>query len=133
MFDINQLTIGQAKEIAAMFRNFTAQPTATLEAVVIHQDDFAKDFIGKYVLCRCYSAGVHAGTFVKQEGDKVILANSRRLWSWQAPEGVALSGVSQHGVTSASKLDVVVPQILLTGVIETILCSKKAEDSINGR
>ena len=35
--------------------------------------------IGKYCICRCYSAGVHAGVVVTQVGDVVQLAQSRRL------------------------------------------------------
>lgn len=89
-------------------------------------------FVGRYVLCRCYSAGVHTGTLVSLDGDRAILRDSRRLWYWQAKQGVALSGVAQHGIQPDSKVDAVNPEIAITGVIEIIPCSAAAEASING-
>lgn len=89
--------------------------------------------VGNYVICRCYSAGVHAGELVSQDKDVVLLKDSRRLWSWKANSGVALSGVAQNGVVaSASRIDSKVQLIRLTGVIETILCSAEGKESING-
>lgn len=116
--NINDLTIGQAKELAALLN--AGQSCTT-----------PHPFVGRYVLCRCYSAGVHAGILVSQEGENVVLKNSRRLWSWKASDGIALSGVAQHGINDG-KLDVVNPEIFLTGVCETIPCSQKSEESING-
>lgn len=115
--NINDLTIGQAKELASLFNT-------GLTYSVYHP------FVGRYVLCRCYSAGVHAGTLVSQDGENVLLKDSRRLWSWTAKDGIALSGVAQHGIKDG-KLDTVNPEIFLTGVCETIPCSQTAEDSIN--
>lgn len=90
-------------------------------------------YVGRYVICRCNAAGVHAGVLVSQSGDMVELANSRRLWSWTAAAGVALSGVAQNGVdASKSKMDAMNPSIRLTGVIEIIPASEKARESING-
>ena len=89
-------------------------------------------FIGKYVVCRCYSAGVHAGELVSQENDIVVLKNSRRLYYWIANEGIALSGVAQNGIKpTGCKIDVLNPEIMLTSVIEIIPTTKKAEESIN--
>ncbi len=88
--------------------------------------------VGKYVICRCYSAGVHAGELVSQDNDIALLKNSRRLWSWRAKSGVALSGVSQSGLSGSCKVDTKVPMIRLTGVIETIVCSDEARSSIDG-
>lgn len=117
--NIDDLTYRQLKEIAAMFPQ-PAKP-ATLESPMI----------GKYVLVRCYSAGVHAGELVSQVGDVAVLKNSRRLWSWGSNGGVALSGVAQLGMVPGKKVDVLNPLIQLTGVIETILCSDIAKESIN--
>lgn len=115
--NIEDLTIKQAKELAAMFPSVA--PTIQ-----------AHPFVGKYAVCRCYSAGVHAGEVVSVDGDKVILKDSRRLWSWQAKQGVALSGVAQYGIKSG-KIDAVNPEIYLTGVIEIIPCTETAKASIN--
>ena len=121
MIDIDNFTYGDFKKIAELFshknNDVAIQPSL---------------MIGKYVLVRCYSAGVHAGYLVSQVGDTVILKDSRRLWSWGSDGGVALSGVAQLGLAANKKIDTLNPLIQLTGAIETILCSKKAEDSING-
>lgn len=88
--------------------------------------------LGKFCIARCYSAGVHAGTVVSVHGETVVLKDSRRLWSWKAKDGVALSGVAQSGLTAdKSKVDVMNPTIYLTGVCELIPCSDKAKESIN--
>lgn len=119
--NINDLTIEQAKELSTLFGgNTTAAPSS---------DPLA----GQYVIVRCYSAGVHAGEVVKQEGDIAILKNSRRLWSWKAKEGVALNGVAKHGIASGCKIDEEVALVRLTGVIETILATAVAKESINGK
>jgi hypothetical protein len=118
--NIEDLTIKQARELAALFGSVAPanQPSP---------------FVGKYVICRCYSAGVHAGELVSQDGDVVVLKNSRRLWQWKAKAGVALSGVAVNGLAaSGSKVDVVLPDLFLTGVIETIPASAGARKSIEG-
>lgn len=115
---IDNLTIGDIKQIAALLA-----PAPPQQAV--------HPFVGKYVICRCASAGVHAGVLVSQAGDQAILKDSRRLWQWTANAGIALSGVAQHGL-KGGKVDTLNPEIALTGVIETIPCSVKAEETIRG-
>ena len=41
----------------------------------------SNSFIGKYVIIRTYSAGVHVGTLVSQNGKEVMLKDTRRIWS----------------------------------------------------
>ena len=118
--NIDNLTYGELKQIATLFNSVQQAPQAD-------------PTVGKYVICRCYSAGVHAGVLVSQAGDVAVLKDSRRLWSWTAKEGVALSGVAQHGIKKdKSKVDTLNPLIRLTGVIETIPASQAAQESING-
>lgn len=117
--NLNDLTIGQAKELAAMFGGATSEKKA-------------HPFIGKHVIARCYSAGVHAGTVISIDGDTVIMKDSRRLWSWKANKGVALSGVAQHGLAAGCKVDVINPEIYLTGVIELIPTADGVKELING-
>lgn len=118
--NLNDLTIGQAKELAAMFG-------------AVQQASAQHPYIGKYVIARCYAAGVHAGEVVSVDGENVFLKNSRRLWSWKAKDGIALSGVAQYGIESESKIDAVNPEIYLTGVCELIPCTDAAKDSINAK
>jgi hypothetical protein len=119
--NIDSMTYGELKQIAKLFSGTQAAPA---------QD--THPFVGKYVIARCYSAGVHAGFVKHVDDDQVILAESRRLWSWKAKDGVALSGVAQTGVQSGCKIDVVNPEIYLTGVCELIPCSAAAQESIHG-
>lgn len=116
--NIDDLTLSQIKEIGNLF--LTNTPARGQ----------AHPFIGKYVLCRCYAAGVHVGILVSVDNENVILKNSRRLWSWKAADGIALSGVAQNGL-SQGKIDTLNPLIALTGVCEIIPMSKKAENCIN--
>ena len=121
--NLDDMTYGQLKQIAQLMNNQIAQP---------QQSNKPHPFIGKYVIARCYSAGVHAGTVDSVDGETVILKYSRRLWSWKAKDGVALSGVAQTGVQSGCKIDVANPEIYLTGVCELIPCSSVAKESIDG-
>ena len=115
--NIDDLTVGQARQLAAMF---VGQPAPVAAP---------HPFTGKYCICRCSAAGVHAGEVVSVDGDTVILRNSRRLWQWQARAGVALSGVAQNGI-AGGKLDTINPEIQLMGVCEIIPCSAKAREDI---
>ena len=120
--NIESLTIGELKALARQLPGIfgTAEPAPAQ----------AHPFVGKYVLCRCYSAGVHCGELVSLNGDQAVLRNSRRLWSWKTQAGVALSGVAQNGLASGCKVDTENPEIALTGVIEVIPCSSLAKESI---
>lgn len=119
--NIDDLTIKQARELAALFG--ASQP---VQATKPHP------FIGKYVIARCYAAGVHAGTVESVDGDNVILRDSVRLWSWKAKDGVALSGLAQNGMQKgAGKIDTKNPEIALMGVCELIPCTDAARESFN--
>ena len=123
--NIDNLTYGELKQIAAMFA------PASVPAI---QSPQGHPMVGKYCIARCYAAGVHAGEVVSVDGENVILKDSRRLWSWKAKDGVALSGVAQNGITQdKSKLDALNPEIFLTGVCELIPCSAVSKESINGK
>ena len=91
----------------------------------------AHPFVGRYVICRCYGAGVHAGVLVSMSGSDVILRDSRRLWSWKG-DGVALSGVAQLGMKPGQRIDTMNPLIALTDVIECIPAAPGVQESING-
>ena len=90
----------------------------------------AKTMIGKYVVVRTYSAGVHIGVLASQEGKEVTLTDARRLWYWTG--AFTLSAVSQDGVGKDSKISVTVPEIAVTEAIEIIPCSDAAEKQLRG-
>lgn len=112
---IDNLTIGEARQLAAMFGGAVKA---------------THPFVGKWVIARCYAAGVHAGEVVSVDGENVILKDSRRLWSWKAKDGIALSGVAQNGIIKGCKIDTTNPLIYLTGVCELIPMSEAALESV---
>jgi len=118
--NIDNLTFGELKQIAALFSN--------AKIGVQHNNPV----VGQYCIARCYSAGVHAGVVVSVDGENVVLKDSRRLWSWQAKDGIALSGVAQHGIKEKDcKVDVVNPLLYLTGVCELIPVAVGVQECIN--
>lgn len=81
--------------------------------------------IGEFCVVRTYTAGVHMGTVVEQNGTAVLLKDARRLYRWQG--AFTLSEASQNGVAESSRISEPVPVILLTQAIEVIPCSEKAK------
>ena len=124
--NIDQMTYGELKQIAALFSS----------ANNTQQQNTAHPYLGKFVIARCYEAGVHAGFVESVDGENVILTDSVRLWQWNAADGIALSGVAQNGIKKEKcKFDSVNPTIYLTGVCELIPCSEKSAKEIieNGK
>ena len=120
--NINDLTVGQAKELAAMFAN-NAQATPAIDCKMI----------GKYVIVRCRDAGVHAGFLESYNGRECVLTESRRMWFWKPANGQKfLSGLAIAGAHEDSKIGVKLPRIFLTENCEIIECSAKSENSIRG-
>ena len=120
--NIDNLTFGELKQIAAIFSSTQHHPSTSA----------AHPFVGMHVIARCYAAGVHAGIVVSVDGENVILKDSVRLWSWRAKDGVALSGVAQNGINDGCKIDTSNPSIYLTGVCELIPTTQKSMESIHG-
>jgi hypothetical protein len=116
--NINDLTIGQAKELASLFGSNTAQPAIN------------NGMLGKYVIVRCHDAGVHAGILESHQGRECVLTESRRLWYWKAAKGAFLSSVATDGLSDESKIGKELPRIHLTENCEIIQCSPEAEKSI---
>lgn len=86
-------------------------------------------FIGRKVIVRTYSAGVHFGTLAQREGREVVLTDTRRMWEWKG--AFTLSAVAQEGI-KGGRISITVPDILLTEAIEIIPCSDAAAASIEG-
>lgn len=99
----------------------------------VPKDDNINPIVVKdYVIVRTYSAGVHAGELISEDGKIVILKNARRLWYWSGAS--TLSQLAMEGVKNPDdcKFPCEVTQIKLTEAIEIIPCTQKAIDSIKG-
>lgn len=119
--NIDDLTIGEAKRIAAIFGAGQAPSEQGLNGLV-----------GKKCIVRTYSAGVWFGEVEQKSGSEVIVKNARRLWRWKAAESISLSAVAIHGVNaSQSKITEAVPHVWLEA-IELIPATGKAIQSIEG-
>lgn len=117
--NINDLTIGQAKELASMFGQQAKQ-------------DGLNDMIGKQCIVRTNSAGVWFGEIEQKLGNEVIVKNARRMWQWWAAESISLSGVAVYGINQEkSKICPAVDRVWLEA-IEIIPATQVAIESIEG-
>ena len=124
MINIEDLTLKQIREIAAAANDM---PTAAKSGSSKVQGD------GRYVIVRARDAGVHYGKLIAYEGRTVWLKDSRRLWSWTAKAGIALSGVAQFGIIAPkSKVDALVDSIVILDACEIIDASAAASETILG-
>jgi len=119
--DINNLTIGQAKELASMFGAAPQQETIK-----------SKSIVGKKCIVRTYSAGVWFGEITEKCGEEVIVKNARRMWRWWAAESISLSAVAIHGIDHEKSKICEAVEILWLKAIELIPCTDKAIKSIEG-
>ncbi|MEQ9830594.1 DUF6948 domain-containing protein [Pectobacterium versatile] len=119
--NVNDLTIGQAKSLAALFGNSSNK-----------ESSIGNQFIGKSVIIRTYSAGVWFGVLSEKSGNEVIVKNARRMWRWQAKESISLSAVAKFGIDqSKSKIAPEVEFIWLEA-IEIIPTTPEATALIEG-
>jgi hypothetical protein len=129
--DLDDLTLGQARELAALFYSRASERLGILTgspASSVSQcgtQSLGSEMIGKAVIVRTYSAGVHFGTLKARNGTEVVLEDARRIWYWN--KAFTLSKIAIDGLDIASsKLSVSVPRILLTEAIEIIPTSPSA-------
>lgn len=107
--DIDELTIGQAKEIATMFGGMRTEN--------VKESKGLDDFLGMDVIIRTYAAGVWFGGLAKKAGNEVILHSARRMWKWKCKEGISLSELAIHGINpEESRICAPVPMVWLEAI-----------------
>lgn len=117
--DINELTIGQAKELASLFSNSSKNCDPSLN-----------EMIGKFVIVRTYNAGVWFGLLVEKAGKEVILSDARRMYQWWAAESISLSAVALYGIKQdKSKIIEAIPSAWMEA-IEILPCSDISKKSL---
>jgi hypothetical protein len=112
---LDNLTIKEAKEIAATFAGLGGNTYAPNKP---------HPMLGKRVLVRTYSAGVHIGDAVEINGCEVLLKNALRLWKWEGG-GLSLSAVAENGIVKG-RLNKSA-EVYLTNAIEFIPTTAVAE------
>ena len=88
--------------------------------------------IGKFVIVRTYSAGVHAGVLKSIDGKLVQLTDARRIWYWDGAATLSQLAIDGTKKPKTCKFPAPVGEIVLTEAIEIIPCTEKAEVSIKG-
>lgn len=112
--NIDDLTLGQIKQLQSL-----------LGSTKVQESD---ELVGKYVVVRTYSAGVHFGILKSRNGKECVLTEARRLWSWSGAN--TLHEVANNGVSSGSKVSEVNQLVALTEAVEFILCPEKGEKNL---
>lgn len=121
--NIDDLTLGQIKQLVALVGNQPAAPNQLQENTLL-------GMVGSKAIVRTYSAGVWFGQIEDKAGNEVILKNARRMWRWQAAESISLSACAKYGVNhSNSKIVEAVDSVWLEA-IEIIPCSNVAIKSL---
>lgn len=112
--NLDELTLGEIKQLKNLLGGFQEEKC---------------DDIGKKVIIRTYSAGVHYGTLSAKNGKEVILKDAIRIWYWDG--AFTLSKLAMDGTSKPNecKFSVPVDKIYLE-MIEIIPCTEKAQKSI---
>lgn len=120
--NIDDLTIGQGKELAALFGTTKNSKDST----------GLNTMLNKKVIIRTYSAGVWFGTLSEKAGNEVILTDARRMYQWWATESISLSACALYGIKHGkSKIVAAVDSVWLEA-IEITPCTTTAIASIEG-
>lgn len=115
MIDIENLTVRQVKEIASL-------------ANCKQKNQIDSHLIGKHVIVRTYSAGVHFGIFDSREDLVVKLKKTKRIWRWS--DAFTLSEIVKNGLGKDSKISEEIEENILTQAIEVMACTSKCVESI---
>lgn len=118
--NLDDLTLGQAKQLATMFGSQPRQPA------MIQGN-------GRPVIVRSRDAGVQFGGLVEYaaDGSTVTLANARQMWKWKSRAGGTLLDCAQHGVEKVgSKFSAPCDRVIVIGACAIIDCTPEAVTSI---
>lgn len=117
--NIDDLTIGEARQIANMFGGKSSS-------------NMLDHVIGKYVIVRSRNEGINAGVVKAADETGIILSEARRIW-YHKPKDKKLSwyeGVAKTGLSSDSKVSGSVDEKAIIESYSITFCSADAEASI---
>ena len=116
--NIDELTLGQIKQLQGLLGGGK-------------EDSIGHPYMGKKVIIRTYSAGVHFGKLASKDGMEVILEDAIRIYYWDG--AFTLSQMAMEGVTKPENCKFAMPVDNITvEAIEIIPCSKNAVESLEG-
>ena len=118
--NIDNLTIGEAKELASIFSAGKTKST-------IHNRH-----VGKYVIVRSRNEGINFGEIVECDETGIVLKGAIRLWS-HAPRSRSMSwyeGVALSGLSADSNISPAVDEKVIIEEYSITVCSSDAIKSI---
>jgi hypothetical protein len=118
---IDDLTIGQARELVGMFGAAQQQT----QPAMVHGD-------GRPVIVRSRDAGVQFGYLKGYCGSTVYLSDARQMWTWTAAQGGTLLDCAVHGVTSG-KFSAAAPAVTVFNACAIIDVQPAAIESLKAR
>lgn len=126
MVNLNEITIGQAKELASMFGDSSAPETK------IPSSGVASSMVGKYVIVRSRNEGLNAGYVEAADETGVILKDAKRLWYHKPAVKTEAwyEGVANHGLSKDSKVSGAVVRKVIVENYSMTECTEIARQSI---
>lgn len=123
--NLDDLTIQHVRELFALAASLNLAPTAPAPK--------PHPWLGRYVLVRTYSAGVHVGVIdsISESGSVLTLRDARRIWSWDGAR-LSCSEVATTGPKPGDKIAVALPDHQLNGAIEIIPIAAAIEAAFRG-
>ena len=119
---IDTLTIGEAKQLAAMFAGTQLPVPAAMEII---------GTLGRPVIVRSRDAGVLFGEYRGNVGSTAHLADARQLWKWTAAKGGTLIDVATFGVAkTGNKFSPAQATVTVFNACALIDCTAEAAISI---
>jgi len=126
---VNDLTIGQAKELASLFSKKVLEET---EEENNDTNSILKNAIGKYCIVRTRNEGINAGKVIEADSTGVVIEDARRIY-YHKPKDSSVSwyeGVATSGLSSDSKISGTVSLKYIIEDYSLTICSLEAEKSI---
>ena len=123
--NINDMTIGQIKEVASLAKGICGDAPAQSGGV-------AAQAVGSYAIIRSRNEGINAGLVAAADDTGVILENARRLWHHK-PKVTTESwyeGVANHGLSDDSRVSGTVARKIIIEDYSVTICTDEARQSI---
>ena len=120
--NIDDLTIGEAKELASLFGGNNSKL----------QSQLGSHLIGEYVIVRTRNEGLNCGYIKALDETGIILTEARRIW-YHKPKDTKQSwyeGVANSGLSSDSKISSIVSEKIIFEDYSITVCSKIGAKSL---
>lgn len=123
--NIDNLTLGEMKQIAALMNGVATKDQANAPAFIAGGE--------RPVIVRSRDAGVQFGYLLGYAGREVHLRDARQMWQWKAAKGGTLLDCATHGVNaSGSKFSGPVSRVIVLEACAIIDCTDDCVTSIGG-